>query len=260
LKIIVSHDIDHLHGLEHWRDVYWPGVWYRGAKALGKGQIGLVTYWKRAWPLQRLERIKEVLELDRSVGATPTFFVGVANGLRLSYSRESIKPHIDYLLSQKVPVGLHGMAYDDPEKMKEEYEVFLQLAGGLPAGIRNHYLRQAESTLNDMSDIGYRFDSTTYELNAPYRVNEMWEFPISLMDVSLGIDSSLKEKQAKSMQVYKNAAKKELPYFVLNFHDNYFSDAYPTMKDWYKWFLQHLAKSHTFINFENAILEINKNG
>lgn len=257
MKIILSHDIDHLHGLEHWRDVYWPGVWYRGAKALGKGQIGLVTYWKRAWPLQRLERIKEVLELDRSVGATPTFFVGMTNGLRLSYSRKAIHPHINYLLAKKVPVGIHGMAYDKPKKMKEEYHAFLKLASGPPAGIRNHYLRQSENTLNLMTDLGYFFDSTTYKMKSPYNINGMWEFPISLMDVSLGIDSSLKDKQEHSIQVYENANKRELPYFVLNFHDNYFSGAYPSMKAWYVWFLQHLAKNHAFITFEEAVKELN---
>lgn len=257
MKIILSHDIDHLDGLEHWRDVYWPGVWYRGAKALAKGQISLITYWKRAWPLQRLERIKEVLELDRSVGATPTFFVGTANGLRLSYSREAIKSHIDGLLSQKVPVGLHGMAYEDPEKMKEEYELFLQLTSGQPSGIRNHYLRLEKYTLKNMSNLGYSFDSTTYELRPPYQVGTMFEFPISLMDVSLGIDSNLDEKKKKSLEIYKNACRKDIPYFVVNFHDNYFSEAYPSMKAWYAWFLKQLAQNHAFISFEEAVGELN---
>lgn len=257
MKIILSHDIDHLQGLEHGFDVYWPGVWYRGAKALANGQISLTTYYERARPWQRLERIKEVLAIDRSVGATPTFFVGVNNGLRLSYSRKAIKPHIDYLLAQNVPVGIHGMAFDEREKMNKEYQTFLQLADCPPVGIRNHYLRLGENTLDDMSNIGYRYDSTTYEFKAPYQLNGMWEFPISLMDVSLGIDSGLQEKQEQSLMIYENARKEELPYFVLNFHDNYYSNAYPSMKKWYGWFLQYLSNNHTFISFEEAVKELN---
>lgn len=257
MKIILSHDIDHLQGTEHWRDRYWPGVWYRGVKAVASRKIGFNTFCKRAWPFQRLERIKEVLAIDRSVGAHSTFFVGVHRGLRLSYSRAAIKPYLDYLLAQDVPVGIHGMAYDDLGRMKREYQAFQQVAGTTPVGIRNHYLRQAESTLSDMSDIGYPFDSTTYALQAPYKVNGMWEFPISLMDVSLGIDTSLQETKDQSLRIYHQAIEKKLPYFVLNMHDNYFSAAYPAMKEWYEWMLDYLADKHDFVSFKGAINELN---
>jgi len=257
VNIILSHDIDHLHSIEHWRDVYWPGVWYRGAIAIAQRQISLVTYLKRAWPLQRLERIKEVLDMDQSVGGKPTFFFGVRKGLRLSYSNHSLKPIIYNLISNGIPLGLHGMAFNDQTGMQEEFDDFVLLTGDFPMGIRNHYLRLSENTLKYQSKLGYSYDSTTYEVRAPYRVNAMWEFPITLMDVSLGIDSSLDEKKQKSIEKYEEAINNNLPYFVLNFHDSYFSTAYPSMKAWYEWFIRFLAQQQTFISFEDAIHELN---
>lgn len=257
MKIILSHDVDHLYGAEHWKDRYWPGVWYRGLNSWLEGSIDLRTYAKRSWPWQRLERIKEVLAIDQSVGAIPTFFYGVSNGLRLSYSLKSVQPHIDYLINQGIHVGLHGMDYDDLDTMRIEFQAFYLLTGTLPTGIRNHYLRRSKNTLNYMSTIGYSFDSTTYELTSPYRVNGMWEIPISLMDVSLGIDTTFTYKKEQTKLIYEKALEKDLPYFVINFHDSYFSIAYPSMKKWYEWFLTIVAQNHTFTNFEAAICELN---
>lgn len=257
MKIILSHDIDHLNGLEHWRDLYWPGVWFRGAIALFERKVSAKTYFERAIPWQRLERIKEVLELDQSVGARPTFFVGMSNGLRLSYSQKAIQSHIDFLMARNIPVGLHGMAYDEFESMDAEHKFYYRLTEKKPVGIRNHYLRCSDNTLNFMSKIGYCFDSTTYNMQPPFQVDEMWEFPITLMDVNLGVDTSLDEKKEKSISKYEEAINTNLPYFVLNFHDNYFSAAYPSMKTWYAWFIRFLAQQHTFITFEDAIQELN---
>ena len=256
MKIILSHDVDHLSGLEHWRDVYWPGLWLRSTKALLQRRMDPAQFFWRCWPIQRLERISEVLEADRSVGGKPTFFFGMSNGLRLSYSHYQVKPYLQFLQEEKVSIGIHGMAFCDLALMRKEFNSFQELAGREPVGIRNHYLRTCENTLNNMDELGYHFDSTSYEVAAPRKIGSMWEFPITLMDVSLGIDSDLESMKRQSMVIYEQALSAEIPYFVLNFHDNYFSASYENLKAWYLWFIKFLSDKHEQTSFEQAIKDL----
>lgn len=256
LKIIISHDVDHLHGTEHWRDHYWPGVWWRSSKSLFRCKINSNTWLNRCWPFQRLERVREVTAIDMAHGAIPSFFFGVRNGLRLSYRCDSLKPYFEFLANRDIPFYIHGMAYDDISHMRDEYESFKQLSGSYSKGIRNHYLRRSELTIEHMSEIGYTFDSTKYELSEPQRIGRLWEIPISLMDVSMGIDSSLQYKKQYSLRKVKQAQEASVPYFVLNVHDNYIARTYPSMREWYEWFLGQLARDFEFTSFNSAMSEL----
>jgi hypothetical protein len=257
MKIILSHDVDHLSGQEHWRDVYWPGLWLRSTKAYLQRRMDFAQYLRRSWPLQRLERISEVLEADRSVGGKPTFFFGMRNGLRLAYSHHQVKPYLQFLQKEQVSIGIHGMEFCDLALMRKEFISFQELTGIEPVGIRNHYLRTCDTTLRNMDELGYHFDSTTYEVAAPRKIGSLWEFPITLMDVSLGIDSGLEGMKRQSMAIYEQALAAEIPYFVLNFHDNYFSESYTGLRAWYIWFLGFLSQKHDFINFDEARIILN---
>jgi hypothetical protein len=258
VKIIVSHDVDHLYGLEHWNDRYWPGVWYRVTSSLLRGEINYRTWVSRSWPLQRLQRIEELITFELSLDIHPTFFFGMRNGLRLSYSLQQAKPIIEHLMKSNIPVGVHGMAYNDIEVMRQEKSLFFDLTGAHPVGIRNHYLRMDANTHPYMNELQYTFDSTVYKLAFPYKEGKLWVFPISLMDVTLGIDTSVKEKKERSFEIYYKALELDLPYFVLNFHDVYYSPNYPNEKAWWEWFLTFLRKNHTFISFEKAMIELNQ--
>lgn len=257
MKVILSHDVDHLQGAEHWRDHYWPGVWFRGIKSFLTGNIGSKTLALRSWPFQRLEQIREVVEIDRAVGARSSFFFGMRKGLRLSYSYKSLVPYLDYLKSQDARCYVHGMSYLNEVEMCQEYEVFKHISGYPPRGIRNHYLRKGDETQKLIAAIGYEFDSTDYRLEKPYQVGQLWEIPISLMDVSMGVDSSLEDKKKFSLETLERAQLAGIPYFVLNVHDNYISKGYPRMYDWYQWFVDYLSESLEFTDFEKALTELN---
>ena len=114
-------------------------------------------------------------------------------------------------------------------------------------------------TKQKMQALGYVFDSTDYELTAPFQVEGMWEFPISLMDVSV-IGWGKKDMaviKEKTLEYVEAAKEKQLPYFVLNFHDIYFSETYPFHYQWYQWLIQYFKEqNHEFINFKQAIVEL----
>lgn len=258
MKIILSHDVDHLYSLEHRKDLFWVGLVKRSLASLISSKISASEFIYRVNPIQRLERIDEVLDFGKRYNALPTFFFATRKGLSLSYDNNESVKFIKRLQGQNIPVGLHGMAYNDFKLMKEEVDMFTDMTGLKPVGIRNHYLRRDDSTLNLMDKLGYSFDSTEYIISNPYKIGNMWEIPISLMDVTLGIDSSKKQKQSKTLEIYNKALDKKINYFVINFHDLYFSESYKSMKNWYEWLVTFLSDKHEFIDFKTAISELNE--
>lgn len=259
MKIIVSHDVDHLYITEHFTDTFLPGSILRTAKSLFRSSISLKEAMQRY--SFKVNRVKELHAFNKMHGVKETFFFGMRNGLNLSYNYTKAYPLIQYLLQEEVLVGLHGQGFNSHDLLKEEMQrISKVLPAGYPLGIRNHYLRQDEHTQNIMSQLGFRYDSTDYFLEAPRKIGAMWEVPISVMDAGFISHYSnnmdlLKERTAEKIN---EALTKDLPYFVINFHDIFFNEGYPDFYKWYKWLIPFLAEREMeFVNFSEAVTELN---
>ena len=259
MKIIVSHDVDHLFLTDHLLDTFLPGLLLKSFKEYYNGDLSFKRLWDRFTKMQ-LNQIKELHTFNKSKQVSETFFFGMRNALNLSYHFEKAEPFIQYLLNENVPIGLHGIAYNDKNQLQIEMERLTKLLGGKKiSGIRNHYLRQSSNTKSIMQELSFAFDSTDYELKAPFKIKKMWEFPISIMDVSiigLGKKKSADIKK-KTLSIIASAEEKKLPFFTVNFHDIYFADTYPFHKEWYQWLIGYFKeKNYEFVNFNQAITEL----
>ncbi len=268
MKIIISHDVDHLFLKEHFKDSFLLGNLYRSLKQLAEGNISLNTLLKR-FPAQ-LNRVKELHEFNKKAGIRETFFFGMRKGLNLSYEWKDTQPFIDYLLKEKVLIGMHGMGYNSFDLLQEETNRFkTMLPKHYPLGIRNHYLRMDEITLGIMEKIGFLFDSTYYTTdNTKYHAADsvflqgsIWEIPINIMDAGF-VSNNKKELidiKIKTLAKIQKAENNNQPFFVVNFHDLYFSDAYPVYKQWYEWLISYfLEQNYEFIDFLQALQILNK--
>lgn len=268
MKIIISHDVDHLFLKEHLKDSFLLGNLYRSLKYLAKGNISLNTFFKR-FPSQ-LNRVKELHEFNKQAGVKATFFFGMRKGLNLSYHWKDTQPYIDYLLKENVLIGLHGMAYNSQELLLEEASrLKTMLPLQYPLGIRNHYLRMEEGTLGIMEKIGFLFDSTYYTTDntkycaadSVFLQGNIWEIPINIMDAGF-VSNNQKELidiKIKTLAKIKKAENNNQPFFVINFHDLYFSDAYPVYKQWYAWLISYFQEqNYEFIDFLQALQILNK--
>ena len=80
MYIIISHDVDHLFGSDHWfRDLSYPKLWVRSTIQLGTRKIRLKEWWLRCISCFRHKRnnIEELIQFDKNNGVPSTFFFGV---------------------------------------------------------------------------------------------------------------------------------------------------------------------------------------
>lgn len=259
MKIIISHDVDHLVLAEHLADTFLPGSLLRTFKGMVKGSINPIQGLKRF--SYKLNRVKELHEFNAQHGVHETFFFGMRKGLNLSYDHKEAFPLISYLLEQNVLVGLHGMGYNSLELLKEERDrISSILPENYPLGIRNHYLRKDDRTLSIMDQLGFRFDSTNYEIVEPVKIGNMWEIPISIMDAGFlsHYKNDLDTLKQRTTAKLNEALKLSVPFFVINFHDIFFNSGYPDYLKWYTWLIPYLQeREFEFINFSEAVNELN---
>ncbi len=268
MKIIISHDVDHLYLNEHFKDSFLLGNFYRSLKNIAQGNISLGTFLKRF--SAQLNRVKELHEFNKQSGVKETFFFGMRKGLNLSYDWKNTKPFIDYLLKENVLIGMHGMGYNSYGLLQEEAtRIKTMLPRHYPLGIRNHYLRMDDSTLGIMEKIGFLFDSTYYTTesakyyaaDSAFLQGNIWEIPINIMDAGFisNNEKDLIEIKIKTLAKIQKAENNNQPFFVINFHDLYFSDAYPVYKQWYEWLISYfLEQNYEFIDFIQALQILNK--
>ncbi len=209
----------------------------------------------------RLNRIEELQAFNAKHQVPSTFFFGMRTGLKLSYHWHAAKKHVRFLQDAGAEIGLHGMAYNNLEKLREEKERLEEILESPVEGIRNHYLRLDEATLPTMAKLGFKYDSTHTGLDFPSRCGELTEVPISLMDVQLvkyhPCDLSLWVEESWSR--IRDAESKGLPFFVFNFHDVYYSQGWPTYKAWYERIVTELGqRNYEFVDFRTAISELPK--
>jgi len=267
VKIIVSHDVDHLFWSEHlFKDLYIPKLWLRSFKLMLTGVIDAKTFAARInfWSDNRINRLKELMEYERSMNIPATYFFVMRPGLGVSYSAEKATPFIEEVLKNGFSAGVHGMSYNDPNAMREEFDTFKKISRLNAFGVRMHYLRNDADTIKYLSQTGYSFDSTDYKIEAPYLINRMFEFPIAVMDAYAVRPHHKKMDIAKAYTLERLdlAEKNNVSYFTINFHDLVFDPAYALYKDWFTWLIDLCKeRGYFFINFENAIKEqyANKN-
>jgi len=274
MKIIVSHDVDHLTFGEHARDAIVPKYLARAFLERGRGMITTRELGARlrALAANRMERVDELVAFDRAQGVPSTWFFGVQEGRDLRYSFDAVKPLVQRVLDAGLPVGVHGVATDDPRAVRREFQWFANAFGLWGFGVRLHNVgmaAHAERLTREhhalFEEVGYAFTSNTYALAAPYRLGGIWEFPLQLMDgyvfywESSTQARTLDEAKAWTLGRVDEAEAAGLPYLNLLFHDTYFFEGFEAMAGWYRWLIGELrARGHAFIDFQGALAELSE--
>ena len=266
MKIIVSHDIDHLSVFEHYKDLIIPKLVVRSFFEKAKGFISGEELKGRIFSLfsNKLNNLEELMQFDKDHNVPSTFFVGVENGLGLSYSLKNAQKWICRIEENGFDVGVHGIHFDNFTKITDEKKRFGEIVKTQHYGIRMHYLRMGEQTGEYLAKAGYLFDSSEYAFKNPYKVGKMWEFPLHVMDTYLLTEKGLQSFdqdtiKERTIALFNKAFNMKLKYFTLLFHDFYFSENYKTWKNWYQWFINWLKSQNSeFISFHDAIRELEK--
>jgi len=141
---------------------------------------------------------------------------------------------------------------------------FKEMMGFNPCGIRMHYVRFDDTTFPKLSKIGYVFDATEFDKTTrgtrknPYKVGNMWEFPLSIMDSYLSYN--ILEAKEQTLEILKECKEKELKYISVLFHDYQFCDDYKEIRDWYIWLMELFSKSpiYRFVSYDEAIMEMER--
>lgn len=266
MKIIVSHDVDHLYAAEHvFKDLILEKMAIRSAFQLFRREIGSQTFFYRVTMLfrGRMNRIAEVMEFDKQHHIPSVFFFGMDHVLGMSYSKDTAIPYIEYVMKNGFDVGVHGVEYIDAKKIVKEHDAFKSLSQKRDFGVRNHYVRFDDYTFEKMAEAGYLFDSTFFnkdeiEIKAPYKVGNMWEFPLYIMDGYVCEQGKLDEGLEKTYAIIQKADQMGMPYCTILFHDYQFDDWFdPERKAWYVKTIEYCEQNgYEFISYRDAIREL----
>jgi hypothetical protein len=229
------------------------------------GKIGLKEYFSRFSELlkNKLHNLEELMEFDKENKVFSTFFVGVNRGCGMCYSLEDSQYWIKKIKEKGFDVGVHGVEFNNLEGIKKEYETFKKISGLSAFGIRMHYLRNCEDTIKCLNETGYTFDSTTFKMENPFNIGDLWEFPLHVMDGYLFNKNG--KWQNQTLKQAKEATKAEIDraygngieYFTILFHDRFFSRSFKAWKEWYIWLVGYLTnRAFEFITYREAIQEL----
>ena len=269
MKIVISHDVDHITVWEHRKDLIVPKFLVRnmieltiGAITAKECQLRFSSLLKNRW-----HNIKELIDFDGKESIPSTFFIAVDNALGLHYSLKDAEFWINKISQEGFDVGLHGIAFDNFKDIEKEYNIFKKISKLNNFGIRMHYLRNNENTLEYLNNTGYVFDSTICKFQNPYKVGNLWEFPLHIMDGYLFHKNScwqnqnLQQIKDETKRIVDKSYKKGIKYFTILFHDRYFNNSFKSWKDWYIWVISYLKNNgFEFINYKEAIRELEKEG
>jgi hypothetical protein len=268
LKIIISHDVDHLYPSDHlFRDLIFPKLWTRSFFELTKGRISLKTFYYRLISIfdNRLHRIPEIIELDRNNNVPSIFFFGMDNILGMSYKKNKARFWIKFVLEKGFDAGVHGVEFEDIKRMRNEFNDFHLNSKLSLFGIRIHYVRYNENTFKKLANIGYLFDTSEFngreiDLKRPYKIGEMWEFPLYIMD-SYIVKDKLETAKEQTIVALHKAKKIGLDYFTILFHDYLFNElTYSKERAYYEWLLEYCRNQNfAFISYKQAIDELKLN-
>lgn len=266
MKIILSHDVDNLTTKEHNKDLIVIKMIIRAFIEFFLFRINFSTLFSRLKLIlsNNLTNIKELVELDKKYNTKATYFFATSNDNTLAYKSEAAKPHVKYILENNLNVGIHGIAFDNLNKMKAEYDKFLSIHKTNNIGIRMHYLRRNNDTFSYMKEIGYTFDTTEYSpnLKQPYITEEgLIEIPFHIMDSYLFQEKGIQKYNSKyAIEYTKNIIDKNKEKNIIlniNFHQEYFSDGWKDWKDWYTWIVQYCHNENIeFISYQEVVNEL----
>ncbi len=265
MKVIISHDIDHISATEHLSDAIIPKFIIRNKIELLIGKITfkefnlrLKNIFKNKW-----NNILEMIDYNEKNDIPGTFFIGVNNGVGLNYSLDLSEKWIVKILERGVDCGVHGIAYDNFDDVKKEYDTFKELSRLNEFGIRMHYLRNDDKTFLNLANAGYIFDSTDYGIKKHYKINNMHEFPLHIME-GYELEAGKKWQSRTTKQAVETAIVKikqaecdGIECLTILFHDRYFDDSFLSWKNWYKEITSYCkAQGYEFVNYKQAIKQI----
>jgi len=268
VKIIISHDVDHVTVWEHKKDLIVPKFIIRSSIELGIGKICIEEYLLRIRNLikNKWQNLEKLMQFDKENSVHSSFFIGVSNGMGLKYTIQMAELWTKKIMDEGFNVGAHGIAYKDFEKIKEEFEAFKNIFSLEKFGIRMHYLRTDENTLPFLEKAGYLFDSSIYEPRNPFKIGNMWEFPLHIMDGCIFYincrwqNQTLEQAKDRTKTIIEKAYKDGINYFTVLFHDRYFSKEFKSWREWYIWLIAYLRNNRfQFISYKDAIRELEKN-
>ncbi len=266
MKIIISHDVDHLYNTDHlFRDMIFPKLIVRSFIHLLQKKISFKTCLYRVKSLfeKRLNRVDEIMELDKEYGVPSTFYFGMNQGLGMSYRPNEAKDVIYSVIEQGFDVGVHGIEFQNEEGIKKEHQIFEEISNQELFGIRTHYVRFDEQTFVKFAEAGYMYDTSEFnkqqlEIKAPYKVGNMWEFPLHIMDGYIVPFGDLEIGKKNTIEAIQKAKDMNMPYCTILYHDYQYNEkTYPIEKEWYVWLLEYLSKNgYEFISYKEAIKEL----
>ena len=185
MKVIVSHDVDHLSVTEHvFADLYIPKLILRNHLELFSRSINLEEYilrWRSIFA-NKIHHIEELVKFDKQNNIPSTFFFGVNNGKSLNYSINEAKKWIEYVERNGLATGVHGINFKKLDIMKNEFDKFKLITFKKIIGIRMHYLRHDHETHKKLSSIGYSYDASVFNKKLPFVNNGILCFPTHIID------------------------------------------------------------------------------
>jgi hypothetical protein len=264
---IISHDIDHISVSEHlFKDAIVPKYLVRNGIELASAKISIQEFSNRTLDLfkNKWQNIEELIDFNKQHGVPSSFFIGIQNGLGLSYSQAVASAWIKNILEANCEISLHGIAFENFEQINMEYKLFQSISGLSNFGTRMHYVRKNEHTLANMALSGYSFDSTEHAFKNPYKIGNMWEFPFQIMDgwvIEKGKrwqTQTLDQAKENTKRILDEVYKQNLSYVGIDFHDRYFTKSFKTWIDWYVWIVEYLKLNGIgFVDFRGAIANLN---
>lgn len=269
MKVIISHDVDHIGGWCHWyKDLFWEKFLVKNGLHVGRVDFHV---WLKRWGYvfkRALDNVDTVMALDCAHDIKSTFFVGVANGLGMSYSYRAASKMVEHIRANGFDCGVHGIASSNFNSIQEECARFAHIPGlcigsdpMCKFGVRNHYLRgRGDRRMHQwQADAGYLFDSTDFEIAPVYQVGSLWEFPVCLMDAAFISDfrNEPENLQAVTIKALEEGRMKNLDYFTIIFHDVYYNrDVFPDHYNWYNWLVDYVSSHYETCSFRDAISEM----
>ncbi len=269
MKVIVSHDVDHITAWEHKGDLILPKHLMRNWIEFCLRYISPDEMIKRLGDMlrNRWNNLEALMEFDKQQGIPSTFFFGVENGAGLAYALRDAAFWANKASEEGFAVGVHGIAYERLDDIKKEFSLFARITKLRGFGIRMHYLRRNGETLKYLERAGYTFDSSFPEMTSPYRVGGLWEFPLHIMDGHILCrnarwqNQTMEQTRDATKAIVEKAFKLGIEYFTVLLHDRYFSDSFKTWREWYIWLIQYLRNNGlSFSSYDEAVKELSKSG
>ncbi len=157
MKVIISHDVDHLTSVEHLFDGVQLKLFARSVLERMNQVISADEYGKRIDDLFKTQwhHIDELMDFDKANKIPSTFFFAMTKGKGLNYSQTAVMPVIKRVMDRGFDVGVHGIDFQDPQKINSECLAFKEIFGKSDFGIRMHYLRMDENTLDKFDQNGF---------------------------------------------------------------------------------------------------------